>query len=125
MAVADQRHEELLARLDDIARAQGRLEHRLRDVLRAQIDQEDVMAQSAEDIAKTVGEATVKIRDTRQAMNTGFHALLDKIAALAAQGDLSAVESAVSGLRGEVDTLTSDVLANTPADEPSPATPGA
>lgn len=124
METAGRRHRELLELLNGIARAQGRLEQRLREVFRAQIHQENVMAQSAEDIARAVGEATVKIRDTRQAMNTGFHVLLDKIAALAAQGDLSAVESAVSGLRGEVDTLTSDVLTNTPAAEP-PATPGA
>jgi hypothetical protein len=53
-------------------------------------------------------------------MNTAFHTLLDRIAELAAQGDTAAIEAAVSGLRGEVDSLTTDVLANTPA-EPPPA----
>lgn len=123
MATAERRHAELLAHLEEIARVQARFERRLRELIRAEVDQEDMMAQSAQDIAAAVGEATSRIRDTRQAMNTGFHTLLDKIAALAAQGDLSAVESAVSGLRGEVDTLTSDVLANTPAANEPPAQP--
>lgn len=123
MDTPGRRHRELLELLNGIARVQARLEHRVRELVRAQVDQEDVMAQSAQEIAVAVGEATNKIRDTRQSMNAGFHTLLDKIAALAAQGDLSAVESAVSGLRGEVENLTGDVLANTPAANEPPAQP--
>jgi phosphoglycerate-specific signal transduction histidine kinase len=99
---------------------QARLEQRLRDVYRATLNVEDAMAQTAQQLAEEIGKATTSIRDTRQSMNTAFHTLLDKIGQLAAQGDTAAIEQAVSGLRGEVDTLTSDVLANTPANEPAP-----
>jgi predicted phage tail protein len=120
MTVAEDRHAQLLRRMDDLARGQARIEQRLRDSLRASLNLEDLMAQSAQDIAAAISGATENIRDTRQAMNTAFHTLLDRIAELAAQGDTAAIEAAVSGLRGEVDSLTTDVLANTPA-EPPPA----
>lgn len=117
MSVAEDRHAEVLRRLDDLARGQARIEQRLRDTLRASLNLEDLMSQTAQDIATAISGATQNIRDTRQAMNTAFHTLLDRIGALAAQGDTSAIEAAVSGLRGEVDSLTTDVLANTPGEQ--------
>lgn len=112
--------ESALTLLKRVLDGQVRIEQRLRDVYRATLNVEDVMAQTAQQLAEEIGKATTSIRDTRQAMNTAFHQLLDKIGQLAAQGDTVAIEQAVSGLRGEVDTLTSDVLANTPANEPGP-----
>lgn len=114
--------ESIANQLKRVLDGQARIEQRLRDVYRATLNLEDAMAQTAQQLAEEIGRATTSIRDTRQSMNTAFHTLLDKIGQLAAQGDTAAIEQAVSGLRGEVDTLTSDVLANTPANEPGPVT---
>jgi hypothetical protein len=54
MTVAEDRHAQLLRRMDDLARGQARIEQRLRDSLRASLNLEDLMAQSAQDIAAAI-----------------------------------------------------------------------